>query len=134
MVELEKIIEAIESADACSDTFLDAETEEIVWINREIMSDEEVDAACDQLDEHGFYRLPKPCEINDYAIMDSFVDSLPDNLIERIAPLISGRGAFRRFKDAARSLGIEQEWYTWRDSAYKRLAIEWCEENGLEWK
>ena len=42
-----------------------------------------------------------------------------------------GKGAFRRFKDSVIRLGLDQRWYQWRDEAYKKKAIEWCEENGI---
>ena len=45
---------------------------------------------------------------------------------------IRGRGAFRRFKDAVHRLGIADEWYRFRDQAYKETAIEWCGDNGVE--
>ncbi|MHC4632348.1 MAG: UPF0158 family protein, partial [Planctomycetota bacterium] len=43
-----------------------------------------------------------------------------------------GRGAFRRFNDAIRDYGIADDWYKYRDDALKEIAIEWCEENGIE--
>jgi hypothetical protein len=47
---------------------------------------------------------------------------------------ISGRGAFRRFKNAVRRHGIEQNWYRFKDEAYKEIAREWCKENGITWR
>jgi len=45
-----------------------------------------------------------------------------------------GRGAFRMFKSAVRRLGIEQEWYRFRDSALEEIAKEWLEPNGIEYE
>jgi hypothetical protein len=44
---------------------------------------------------------------------------------------IRGSGAFRRFKDAIRRHGIEDEWYQFRDQALEEIAIEWLESNGI---
>lgn len=44
------------------------------------------------------------------------------------------RGAFRRFKEDIRKTGMEQEWYDYRDKAYRNAAIEWCDENGFNYE
>ena len=133
-VKLADIIDAIEFTDQYSEYFLDRETGEIVMISDITMTHEEKEAAYDALDEHGFYRLPTQYELRDYDTMSSFADSLPGNAHDRLVSAISGRGAFRRFKDEVRRLGIENQWYTWHDEAYKRKAARWCEENGIEYE
>ena len=30
-------------------------------------------------------------------------------------------------------MGIEQKWYDFQADAYRRKAIEWCEEHGVEY-
>ncbi len=59
---------------------------------------------------------------------------LPESKRNRLAGAIRGRGAFRRFKDGIRQMGIEEQWYDYQGDAYKRMAIEWCEENGIEYE
>lgn len=133
-VKLSEIIDAFEMTDRESEYFLDQETGEIVWFNDFIMTSEEIEEASDTLDEHGFYRFPTSYDLNEYSIMEDFVYSLPDSKRDRLARVISGRGAFRRFKDSIRQMGIEEEWYAYQGEAYKRMAIEWCDENGIEYE
>ena len=64
-------------------------------------------------------------------IMEEFVCSLPQPMQNKLSQAISGRGAFRRFKNTIRQLGIEEQWYEYQASAYRRKAIEWCKENQL---
>jgi hypothetical protein len=90
--------------------------------------------ACIGCDEYGFFRLPTQEDLRDYDIMEAFVDTLSGAAQECLAIAISGRGAFRRFKDEVRRLGLEAQWYAWHDDAYRRKAIEWCEENGIEYE
>lgn len=130
-VKLSDIIDAIEMADQFSENFLDRETREIVWISDMAMSEDEKEEACDRLDEHGFYRLPTFYDIHEYDIMEEFVCSLPQPMQNKLSQAISGRGAFRRFKNTIRQLGIEEQWYEYQASAYRRKAIEWCKENQL---
>jgi hypothetical protein len=47
---------------------------------------------------------------------------------------IKGNGAFRRFKDVAASISLIDDWYEFRDSCYRSLAEEWCEDHDLEWE
>ena len=132
--KLEDIIDAIEFSDGDVEYFLDRETAEVVMISEMTMTSEEREAACDALDAHGFYRLPTREDLGDYDIMASFVDTLSGTAQERLETAISGRGAFRRFKDEVWRLGLEAQWYAWHDGAYRRKAIEWCEENGIEYE
>jgi len=46
---------------------------------------------------------------------------------------IRGKGAFRRFKDKVHYLGIEEEWYSFRDGRYKQTAIEWCNNHDVRY-
>jgi hypothetical protein len=45
---------------------------------------------------------------------------------------IKGSGAFQRFKKNIDLYGIANEWYKFKDEAYKEIAIEWCKINNLE--
>ena len=52
---------------------------------------------------------------------------------EELANAICGRGAFRRFKNGIRYHRLEQQWYDYRDQAYREIAIRWCRDEGLEY-
>ena len=133
-VKLTDIIDAIDMMDQYSEYFLDKETGEIEWISDMTMSREEREEIYDRLDEHGFYRLPTSFEIRDYDIMEGFIYGMPEAVQGRMLSTIQGRGAFRRFKDMVNEMGIEQVWYDFRDDAYKRKAIRWCEENDIAYE
>ena len=133
-VKLSDIIDAIEMANQYSESFLDRKTGEIVWISEMARTSDEQEEAYEQLDEHGFYRLPSTFDIREYDMMEEFIYSLPEPLQNKLEQVIRGKGAFRRFKNTIRYLGIEDEWYQYQASEYKRKAIEWCEENELEYE
>ena len=131
-VKLSDIINAMESTDQYSQYFLDKETGRITFVSDMAMTCDEQQEIYDILDAHGFYRLPTSYDIHEYGIMEDFVNSLPAPACEYLSIAISGKGAFRRFKDTVRRLGLDGQWYEWRDNAYRRLAIDWCEDCGLE--
>ena len=133
-VKLIDILEAIAFTNDSSNYFLDKVTGKIVWINEMAMTSQEQEEACDALDEHGFYRLPDKRELNEYHTMERFIETLPPPARDRLIIAISGRGAFRRFKDGVLRFGVEKAWYEFRDAAQREKAIEWCEENGIEYE
>ncbi len=82
-----------------------------------------------------FERLPSQFDIHEWEIMREFTDTVKSGKIrEDLRDKIHGRGAFRAFKDALRRHKIEKDWYAFRDEALRKIAIEWCEEIGVEWK
>ena len=133
-VNLSDILEAFELNDRYTEYFLDLETGEVVFVNDMMMMEEEKTAIYDRLDEHGFLRLPTSYDIDDYDMMGDFIDTLTGSRREKLLNAIIGRGAFSRFKNEVRSMGLEQKWYDFQNTAYRKKAIEWCEEHDLEWE
>ena len=131
-VNLSDIIEAIEFTDDMTHSFLDKVTGKIVTVNEFGMTSKEQEAVYDMLDEHGFYRLPDQYELNGYNTMEKFIETLPSPARDRLEIAISDRGAFRRFKDEIRRLGVEKAWYQYEADENRRKAIEWCEDNEIE--
>lgn len=133
-VKLSDIIDALMSTNQESEYFLDKKTAEIEWVSDMAMTESEQQAVYDRLDAHGFYRLPTQYEICDYDIMEEFADTLSGVAQEKLSNALYGRGAFRRFKDTVYHLGIAEQWYAFQDEAYKKKAVAWCEENGIEYE
>ena len=79
-----------------------------------------------------FRELPTKFEIHEYKIMESFCYSVEDEaLSRRLLNGIRGRGAFGYFKDIIYEFEIEKEWYTYREQAFKEIAIDWLETNNI---
>lgn len=97
------------------------------------MTESERQEIYERLDDHGFYRLPTQYEIRDYDIMEEFTDTLSGAAQEKLSNSLRGRGVFRRFKDSIHRMGLTDKWYAFQDEAYRRKAIAWCEENGIEY-
>jgi len=128
-MKLDDVILALEMTNDTSKAYFDLVTRKIEWLDDFGMTREEYEAAADTLDEHGFKRLPERRDINEYGMMEDFAY---EHKSPELFEAIDGRGAFRRFKSAIRRLGLEQEWYIFRDAQYRRAAQEWCEECGIE--
>jgi hypothetical protein len=148
-VKLDDIIEGLECQSDESHSYLDKRTGKVILI-----SDEELCAAEDDepiedfpdwqqdqikiakeiLAETGDYiGLPSKFDIHEYSIMERFCLSIDDpEISDTLYSLIKGSGAFQRFKDAIHDYGIADDWYNYRDNTLKEIAIEWCQENSIE--
>lgn len=136
-IKLEQVIDAIETADDVFTYFYDTQTGETVFLQDELITGER-DEALEELIETAptgrFLRFPTKYDIREYSIMESFVESLPSGAArQELARTIRGRGAFRRFKNGIRYHGLEQQWYDYRDQAYREIAIRWCRDEGIEY-
>ena len=125
-IKLEQVLDAIETADDAFTYFYDTQTGETVFLSDPLItgeSYEELEELIENSDDR-FLRFPTKYDIHEYSIMENFVYSLP---------AICGRGAFRRFKNGIRYHRLEQQWYDYRDQAYREIAIRWCRDEGLEY-
>jgi hypothetical protein len=79
-----------------------------------------------------YLQLPSQFEIHEYEIIERFCLSIPDDKVSDVLlRKIRGSGAFRRFKDTIYQYSIENDWFVYRDEAYKEIAIAWLESNGI---
>ncbi len=141
VIKLDIVLEAVEMADDNFTYYYDKqEKESVCYIDPVFYGhDEENDALGELIEEEWltrFIALPRKFEVDEYSIMESFIDEeIPnDSVRDYMFSRISGRGAFRRFKEDIRKIGMEQEWYDYRDRAYRDAAIEWCDENGFNYE
>lgn len=84
-------------------------------------------------EEDGWYYIDPSSSHEAYRDMEDFVASVQDrraaDLLDRA---ITGRGAFRRFKDALFDLPeLREQWFGFRDARAVRHAIDWLEEAEL---
>lgn len=140
-VKLSDILDAIEFS-SNGPSFINLKTGEVCSFSEEAMEyaenddndypewqNEEVQKAKQYLENTDDYLdLPSQEDIEEYRIMEDFAYSLEDEKIsQQLLINLKGSGAFRRFKDNVKLIGIDQEWYQFRDERYQQFAFEWCE-------
>lgn len=82
----------------------------------------------DVLESSDFVPLPDKFEIHEYSIMERFCLSMEDDdLQEELLNAIRGRGAFRCFKEIIHRREIQDDWYSYRNDALKRIAADFLE-------
>lgn len=133
-VKLNDVLEALDFVNDETQYYYNMKTEQVVML-MDGMNDEEDAALREDIDENydDYIVLPGKYEINEYAMMESFIDELNDvNRQDRLYSAIRSKGAFRRFKDSLFDLGLEKNWYKFRDDSYLKIATKWCEKNNIE--
>lgn len=148
-VRLDDVIEALELCSEERNYYFNRITNEVISIGEEEMrvaedyddgledypewQKDEIEAAIDIIENWDNYlELPTRFEINEYDIMIEFCDSIDNNKVRSLLyEALEGKGAFRRFKDSVITYNVENKWYNFRDTAFKKIALKWCEENNI---
>ncbi len=93
---------------------------------------EMVDQVKNVLADDDYIALPKRFEIHKYSIMERFCFSLCDEQVQNaLLQAITGRGAFRRFKDRIIEEDVQEDWFAFRDKALKKIASDFLESQGI---
>jgi hypothetical protein len=86
-------------------------------------------------DTEGRYeRIPENETHEAYSLMEDFVGALEDaNLQEKLQIAITGKGAFRRFKDVLfRYPEVREQWFEYEKGRKREWAREWLESLDIE--
>src|SRR6266566_4629408 len=140
---LKDIVDALEMQFDESPSFLNLDTGQLETVSKDLLreaeesdDDEEPDLPAWQKQEwetarrivstDRFLRLPTKFDVHEWSIMQDFAHSVEsDRIREELLNALHGTGALRYFKDTLRRHRIEKAWFTFRDEALERIAIDW---------
>ena len=135
--KLSLIIEGMDRANVDEKYYLN-ENNGRIWVSTD-MGNFYIDNS-EQLDDEYLYNdssiaLPGQHEINEYKIINNFIETINDNQMKNeLLIVIQGPGAFRRFKNSCINYGIINDWYKFKNNAYYELAKEWCLWNNIDYE
>ncbi len=135
--KLSLIIDGMERANVDEKYYLN-EKNGRVWLSSDIGNfyidtNEELDDDC--IYEDSSISLPGQYEINEYKIMNDFINKIKDDQIKnQLLIVIQGSGVFRRFKDSCINYEIIEDWYNFKSNVYYELAKEWCVWNNINFE
>jgi hypothetical protein len=93
---------------------------------------ETVDKAKQVLADDQYIELPGSYEIHEYEIMERFCHTVENERLKHVLlQAIKGRGAFRSFKDSIHRENFEKEWFAFKDSAFKSIAVDFLKNEGI---
>lgn len=79
-----------------------------------------------------FIPIPPNTSQNGYAQMERFIEQVKEETVQQVLhKAIDGRGAFSRFRDALFDLGLDDDWYEFRDREERKNALDWLFKKGL---
>jgi hypothetical protein len=147
-VKLNEVVEALESAMEEHAHYLDKRTGEIILLTSEDLQVADEDDLISEYpdwqresilkarevlkESEAFAQLPDQFDVHEYKIMENFCLTFEDRQVgQDLLRRIKGSGAFRRFKNAINSMGIEKCWCEFKRTELERIAIEWLEENEI---
>lgn len=133
-VKISEIIEGMDMQSMEFTSFLNRKTGKIIGVmdedsrsidrayeEPELMSEDEVKVFKELgefLEGEDAIKLPTSFDINEYDIMEDFINSLDNDFIQdQLYNAISGKGAFRRFKDRAFDLDVMDDWYKFKENS-----------------
>ena len=149
--KLMDLTDALEFDSEEMSAWLDRQTGQVVWIEREVMDAVESDGDAPEVDgmpdlekaqwqaakgiaagDKRYLALPTKYDFHEYRYMERFIGTVKDaDQAEDLWLAIKGRGAFRHFKDTADRFGLLDDWYRYRDDAMNRYMLDWAEANGV---
>ncbi|WP_371069449.1 UPF0158 family protein [Sediminibacillus sp. JSM 1682029] len=148
-VKLSDIVEEMDIPTEEGNSFLNLETGEFVYVSNGALrraedgeeyghlpdwQQEEMEIAEDLVEaEDKYVPVPDQFDFNEYDIMEDFCYRQPEHTRGKLLSVIKGRGAFRRFKDTIIDFDIRNEWFEFRDQAYREIAKEFCEKHNIEY-
>jgi len=98
---------------------------------------EEVETARAIVNHSGsrFIDPPGKYEFDEYRQMERFIRALPDaKAAEELWRAIKGHGASHHFKDTLYRLGIQDQWFGYRDEVMKGFVVAWAEANNVPYE
>ncbi len=134
-ISLKEATDEVDGPGSAMDGWVHRKTGEFVFIPKEenYGSLDEFQEEIDRVEaSEEFIALPSQFEFHEYRIMEHFSASQPDDRVrERLLDAISGKGAFRRFKDTAHRLGLRDAWFEYRFAALAAQVADFLDENGI---
>jgi hypothetical protein len=151
-VKISAIIDSISSIAHNTSCYLDRERGELFLVSKEQLCAAEKD---EQEEDHPewqkdqiklarkiltddkqekYIAIPAKFVIHEYSTMENFCISLDDEKISKpLCRAIFGGGAFNRFNNYIHKYGIADDWYKYRYNSMKRIIIDWCESNNIDY-
>jgi predicted nucleotidyltransferase len=149
-VDLLGLMAAFENASWETSYYLDLETGEVIMLTDEELGyvDEPPDWPLPEWQQEAvkrakeiwldggerYLRLPDADSREGYRDMEDFIITVEDeHLRELLSVAVSGRGAFRRFKDVLYDYPRERKrWFNYGDTQVRERVLDWLESEGIE--
>ena len=151
-VKLSDIINIISFQSYNTSYYLDRERGELFLVSKEQLQAAEEDSELEDYPEwereqiklardiltdkmgERYILIPGKFVSYEFGIMENFCFFLDDKKISNaLLRAILGAGAFNRFNNCIHRYRVADDWYKYRYNWMKRIVIDWCEANNIEY-
>lgn len=130
MVKLNDIIDNLHAVSTSTHVYYNPEKNIFEFIDE--LYSENVDDLYDEMFLNAYIELPNAYDINMYALMVDFVDGISnESLLQKGYHSLRGKGTFKRFKYFIFTHSLDNDWNTYIDCKFRKLAIKWCVYNNV---
>jgi len=130
-LSLKEVAEEFKDITAESRLFYNKETGEFEYYNENFGDTVDVK----KYESDVWVASPTAQDINEYEIMTDFTKQIADaQLQHKLVVALSGKGAFRRFRDICLNTGLNEAWEKFKHKEYIAIAKEWCNNAGLAYE
>lgn len=136
IIYVNDIVEALESVTDYEDTYLNIKTTEIIRIpNDRVYMDDGCYEILEEIEcSNKYIKLPSQYEIHELDIMRKFALSINlKSISEQLIEICYNNKPYKHFKSYIRERRIENDYYEFRRNEYKEIAIDFLEENNLQY-
>ena len=134
-IDVGELMMALEDNSGMAECYLDRKTGEVLRVSDALLGeeDEELSARIEADPERYVLIDPIPSSTG-FETMADFVETVADAAARRaLERALAGHKPFRAFKDALLDYPAEREnWFRFKDAAYRRHAEAWLADNGVE--
>ena len=150
VISLRDVVEAIDLPSDEMSSYLNPETGEILTVSEEeldLLERGDTDESLQEwerellpklreaVESDRWLALPDRFEVHEWSIMERFSRTVKNERHrEELVDATHGTGAFRLFHRTIERLGMRDTWFKFRDSEFERIARDWLESQGLEYK
>lgn len=136
-IDADEFIMALEDNSGMAEWYLDRKTGEVLHASDALLGEDDEDlAARIEADPERYVLIDPIPSSTGFDAMADFVETVTDAATRRaLEQAFTGRKPFRTFKDALLDYPQEHEsWFRFKNTAYRRHAEAWLEDNGIEAK
>lgn len=131
-IQLKEVVDVLLKVDDDTNVWYDRKADRLKWHSP---YSGDIDDEGAQTDAVNCVNLPSRYEINDYRLMELFIERLPEGEAKKhLSAAIVGRGAFRRFRGTAERYDLLSKWYAFREACYVSFARRWCDINKVPYE
>ena len=78
-----------------------------------------------------YIQLPTHDDIDEHGMMIEFSNKIEDSEVRNI--ILANENSVRELRNAIEKAGLTNQWYDYRESVERDLAIKWCNDNNIEY-